>query len=81
MSKYSITNMTARDLLMHLQNGAMLETRWTYGKRLNRLKLPTGENLYIQHSNISALIKTGALRSIAMSGDNYLYRLVETFNV
>jgi len=81
MTKYPITNMTAKDLLSHLQNGATLDSRWVYGKRLNRLKLPADGTLYIQHSNISALIKAGALYGIALSGDNYLYRLAGTQNV
>lgn len=81
MAKYPVTNMAAKDLLSHLQNGATLESRWVYGKRLNRLKLPAGDTLYIQRSNVSALIKAGALLSIALSGDNYLYRLAEAQNV
>lgn len=81
MAKYPVTNMTAKDLLDYLQNGATLESRWVYGKRLNRLKLPADGTLYIQYSNILALIKAGVLLSIALSGDNYLYRLAKTQNV
>lgn len=81
MSKYPVTNMTAQDLLAYLQNGATLDSKWICGKRLNRLKLPTGDVLYIQRSNISALIKTDVLFSIPLSGDNYLYGLKEWIHV
>lgn len=81
MAKYPVTNMTAKDLLNYLQNGATLESRWVYGKRLNILKSSADGTLYIQRSNISALIKAGALLSIELSGNNYLYRLTEAQNV
>lgn len=71
-----ITPMNCKTVLKHLENGAQLRSRWSYGQRLNSLYLASGETLYIQYSNISALIKAGKLRSISMSGDNYNYYLV-----
>lgn len=72
---YSITPMNCITLLGHLQAGAKLRTYWTYGRRLNSLTLPSGEVLYVQRSNVKALIKSGALGSIPFSGDNYEYYL------
>lgn len=67
--------MNARELLLHLQNGAKLSTRWSYGKRLNKLTMPDGSIVLVQRSNIQALLKTGALHAIPFSGDNYEYYL------
>lgn len=67
--------MNAKELLQHLQEGAVLRSRWRMGKFLHTLKLPSGETLSVQRSNIKALIKGGALHSIALSGDNYDYYL------
>lgn len=77
MAKYPITNMTANELLEYLQNGAVLSSRWIYGKRINRLQLPTKETLFVQKSNISALLNAKAIYGIPLSGDNYQYRLID----
>lgn len=73
---YPITPMNCRTLLEHLRGGGKLRTRWTYGRRLNILALPSHETLYVQRSNVDALIKAGAIRGILFSGDNYEYYLV-----
>jgi len=75
--KYTHTNMTAQQLLEHLENGARLISRWRYGKRINNLKLSTGESLTVQYSNIQSLLKHGKIYSIPLSGDNYDYDLVK----
>lgn len=77
MARYKITSMTAEQLLEHLRGGATLSSRWVYGRRLNRLSFPDKETLYVQYSNIQALIKARTISSIPLSGDNYEYRLVE----
>lgn len=64
------------ELLEFLKNGAVLTTRWRYGKRINTLSLPNGENLKVQLSNIQALQKSKSIYSILLSGDNYDYYLV-----
>ena len=73
--KYAITPMNCKTLLVYLEDGAKLRTIWRYGKRLNELHLSSGEYIYVQRSNISALIKAGTLRSILFSGNEFEYYL------
>jgi hypothetical protein len=67
----------AVELLELMQTGAILTSRWRYGKRINNLKLPTGESLTVQYSNVQSLLKHGKIYSIPLSGDNYDYYLVK----
>lgn len=80
-NRYACTNMTANDLLAHLQNGGKLKSWWVNGKCVHSIRLPSGETLYTQRSNISALFKRGAIFSIEFSGNNYEYRLTEHSDV
>ena len=74
MSRHTITSMNCKTLLEHLRNGAKLHTILWYGT-WHRLSFPTGETLYVQRSNIDALLKAGTLHSIAFSGGEYEYYL------
>lgn len=67
----------ATELLEFLKQDAILISRWVYGRRINNLKLSTGENLTVQYSNIQSLLKHGKIRSVLLSGDNYDYYLVK----
>lgn len=80
-NKYRCTNMNAETLLDYLQQGAKLKSWWVNGKCVHSIRLSSGEVIYTQRSNISALVKRGFVRSIAFSGDNYEYYLVERVNV
>lgn len=80
-SKYRCTNMTADTLLEYLKQGATLKSWWVNGKRVHSIRLPSGETLYTQYSNIGALFKRGFIYSVAFSGDNYEYHLVRVADV
>ncbi len=71
----------ANELLDMLKLGAKLKSWWVNGKQVHSVKLPSGEILHTQRSNISALINRGVISSIAFSGNNYEYYLVESSNV
>lgn len=79
--KYACTNMNTETLLGYLQQGAKLKSWWVKGRCVHSIRFPSGEVLYTQRSNISALIKRGVIGSIPFSGDNYEYYLLEHSHV
>lgn len=67
--------MNAKQLLAHIESGARLRTRWSYGQRFNKLTLISGESLDVQYSNIAALLKKGTLYSLNVDVEGVYYYL------